>query len=292
MREKPCPHEDGAKSSLTLEPGSLWPALQARVEHALRCGALQPIATERAELEEAGIRFVVRVLAHLERKARAGFAQARTGHNPFLPYNEDLFVADISQTHLCLLNKFNVLDHHLLLVTRAYEEQESLLTPGDFEALAFCMAEFDALGFYNSDAVAGASQGHKHLQLVPVPLGAGPERLPVEGALRAKRLPFVHAAERVDAFDGAALHETYQQLLRALHLEGPEGAVSASSSYNLLVTREWMVLVPRERHEVEGVPVNALGFGGALLVRNRQQLAELRRQGPFDLLRRAGRPRG
>jgi ATP adenylyltransferase len=276
-------------SKIVLEPGSLWPALRARAERALRYGALQPIATERAEAEEAGIRFVVRVLAHLERKVRAGFAQARTGANPFLPYDEDLFVADVSQTHLCLLNKFNVLDHHLLLVTRTFEEQESLLTAGDFEALATCMAEFDALGFYNSDSVAGASQRHKHLQLVPVPLGAGPERLPVDGALADGRLPFVHAAERVDPFDGAALHETYRQLLRALQLEG---AVSASSSYNLLVTREWMVLIPRERHEVEGVPVNALGFGGALLVRNRQQLAELRRRGPFDLLRRAGRPRG
>ena len=279
-------------SETMLEPGSLWPALRARAEHALRCGALEPIATERAELGEAGIRFVVRVLAHLERKVRAGFAQTRTGHNPFLPYNEDLFVADVSQTHLCLLNKFNVLDHHLLLVTRAFEEQENLLTAGDFAALATCMAEFDALGFYNSDAVAGASQRHKHLQLVPVPLGAGPERLPVDGALADGRLPFVHAAERVDAFDGAALLETYRQLLRALQIEGREGEARASSSYNLLVTREWMLLVPRERHEVEGVPVNALGFGGALLVRDRQQLAELRRRGPFDLLRRAGRPRG
>ncbi|MBW1688343.1 MAG: phosphorylase [Deltaproteobacteria bacterium] len=279
-------------SETMLEPGSLWPALQARAEHALRCGALEPIATERAEVEEAGIRFVVRVLGQLERKVRAGFAQARTGANPFLPYNEALFVANVSQTHLCLLNKFNELDHHLLLVTRAFEEQENLLAASDFEALATCMAEFDALGFYNSDAVAGASQRHKHLQLVPVPLGAGPERLPVDGVLADGRLPFVHAAERVDAFDGAALQGTYRQLLRALQIEGLEGEARASSSYNLLVTREWMVLVPRERHEVEGVPVNALGFGGALLVRNRQQLAELRRRGPFELLRQAGRPRG
>ena len=82
---------------ILLEPGSLWPALQARAERALRCGALEPIATERAEVEEAGIRFVVRVLAHLERKIRAGLAQARTGHNPFLPYNREL-----------VLKKFNV----------------------------------------------------------------------------------------------------------------------------------------------------------------------------------------
>jgi len=109
-------------SETILEPGTLWPALRARAERALRCGALEPITTERTELEEAGIRFVVRVLAHLECKVRASFAQARTGANPFLPYNEDLFVADISQTHLCLLDKFNVLEHHLLLVTRAFEK--------------------------------------------------------------------------------------------------------------------------------------------------------------------------
>ncbi|NIO40609.1 MAG: phosphorylase, partial [Burkholderiales bacterium] len=44
--------------------------------------------------------------------------QSDMAMNPFLPYGKDLFVSDISETHLALLNKFNVIDYHLLIVTR------------------------------------------------------------------------------------------------------------------------------------------------------------------------------
>ena len=44
----------------------------------------------------------------------------------------------------------------------------------DFDALARGLAAIDGLAFYNGGTVAGASQPHKHLQLVPVPLGVGP----------------------------------------------------------------------------------------------------------------------
>ena len=43
-------------------------------------------------------------------------------------YEVDLFVADISPTHVCILNKFNVVDYHLLIITRAFESQENLLS--------------------------------------------------------------------------------------------------------------------------------------------------------------------
>ena len=46
-----------------------------------------------------------------------------------------MFVADVSDTHLCLLNKFNVIEHHLLIVTRKFEHQETLLTVRDFQAV-------------------------------------------------------------------------------------------------------------------------------------------------------------
>ena len=55
--------------------------------------------------------------------------------NPFLPYDENLWVTDISQTHVCLLNKFNVIDPpHPSRHPCMYEDQESLLTFEDFEA--------------------------------------------------------------------------------------------------------------------------------------------------------------
>lgn len=54
--------------------------------------------------------------------------------NPFLPYEEDLFVADLSDTHLLLLNKFNVVAHHLLVVTRQFEPQSDLVNAADLDA--------------------------------------------------------------------------------------------------------------------------------------------------------------
>lgn len=41
----------------------------------------------------------------------------------------------LSATHTAVLNKFNVLQQHLLIVTYRCEQQEVLLTGADFEAL-------------------------------------------------------------------------------------------------------------------------------------------------------------
>jgi ATP adenylyltransferase len=287
----------------------LWKAVRERSAEAQRSGALQPISSESAVIEERGIRFVVRVLNHLHRKERAGARQQESGRNPFLPYEEALFVADVSSSHVAVLNKFNVLRDHLLVVTRVFEEQSLPLTRADFEALWACLGEGDALGFYNSGPDAGASQRHRHLQLVPLPLhgedtqasgasGSGPSasrHLPLapllsaasfEGGIgRAPGLPFAHAMARLDdcedeSLDEAAsmLHSRYQRLSRAVGCEG------ASRPYNLLATREWLLLVPRARGRCDGIPVNALGFAGAMLARDRAQLAALAERGPFAVL--------
>jgi ATP adenylyltransferase len=175
---------------LRLQPGTLWPAILQQTEHALRCGALRPIETTETLIDEGGVRFLVRQVSSLarkeqtrqEHKVKAGEGSA---FNPFLPYEQDLFVADISDTHVALLNKFNVIDHHLLIVTRCFELQEALLDLADFAALTACMAEFDGIGFYNGGVQAGASQRHKHLQIVPLPLGASGPALPIESVLRS-----------------------------------------------------------------------------------------------------------
>ncbi len=279
-----------------LKRGTLWSLVVERSERAVASGALQPIPTERERIEQDGVAFVVRAVASLERKRAAGREQSRAGTNPFLDYEEDLYVADLSDTHVALLNKFNVVDHHLLIVTRVFEEQQNEITFADFEALATCMAEFDGLGFYNAGEIAGASQRHKHLQLVPVPLGAGPDRTPIDAALASARfngplgqapgLPFAHALARLDAradlpasaAAGRSL-ESYRSLLRAVGLD------PRAHPYNLLVTRDWMLLVPRIRETVAGISVNALGFAGSLLVRNAQELALVRKRGPMTILR-------
>ncbi len=259
-----------------------WRSVAEISAAAVDSGALQSIPTTSRFIEDGGVRFLARVVENLERKRLDGVRKG-SGFNPFLKPEKALFVADLSETHFALLNKFNVVDHHVLLVTRKFEEQESLLTHEDFEAVWHCLDESDALVFYNAGANAGASQRHKHLQLVPVPLGEGPERTPIEAALEddSRGLPFAHAVCRLDGCLGSddAAEKTFASYLRLL------AAVGNPQAYNVLATRDWMLVVPRARESWNSISVNALGFAGALLVRSENELSQLQRLGPMRLLR-------
>ncbi|AFZ24409.1 ATP adenylyltransferase (5',5'''-P-1,P-4-tetraphosphate phosphorylase II) [Cylindrospermum stagnale PCC 7417] len=289
-----------ALGKILLEPDTLWKSVKERTEHALQCGALLSIPTEFEFVEQDGVRFLVRILSNLNRKKAAKKKQEKqtaiSGEefNPFLPYEEDLFVADISDTHVCILNKFNVVDYHLLLITRAFEEQENLLTLADFAAMWACLADFDGLVFYNSGKIAGASQRHKHLQIVPLPLVPSGVQIPIEPLLTEAKFQdgiatipgfaFVHAFTTLNPLMGAeSTLERYHGLLQAVDFQ-PSGA------YNLLVTREWMLIVLRSHEEFEKISINSLGFAGALLVRNQQQMQILQDYGPMTILRKVAVP--
>ena len=300
---------------LCLEPGTLWPAILRQTEHALRRGALRPIETTQQQIDQGGMRFIVRQVSSLARKEESRQvskvkAGERSAGNPFLPYDPDLFVADLSDTHVALLNKFNVIDHHLLIVTRRFQSQEALLEPADFAALLACMAEFDGLGFYNGGAQAGASQPHKHLQMVPLSLGESGGRLPVESVLghactegpigTVPALAFRHAFACLDLDLGStasqqaarAAFDCYRAMFQAVGLREIEvnGELHQSAPYNLLVTRRWMLLVPRSTECVEGVSVNALGFAGSLFVRDAAQMQIIKTLGPMTVLQRVAVP--
>ena len=297
-------------SPLLLQQGSLWPALVGRSRHALACGAMQPIETTQKIVHDAGVDFLVRSLSSLARKEEAKERNERAAKpvNPFLPPEPDLFVADISESHFALLNKFNVIAHHLLIVTRRFIDQEALVDLDDFQALAACMAQVDGLALYNAGAVAGASQPHKHLQLVPLPLAPGGPPVPVDplfasvsgrtGILRVPGLPFRHAFAWVETgwfgeTETAAvqLNRLYRNLLSALGLE-PVARAGAwrPGPYNLLATRRWMLLVPRSKEMYDSVPVNSLGFAGSMFVRDRTQMQVLKRAGPMTVLKAVSLP--
>lgn len=290
------------QGKILLESGTLWTSVKERTEHALQCGALLSIPTEFEFIEQDGVRFLVRILSNLNRKKAAKEKQEKQSaisgqeFNPFLPYEEDLFVADISDTHVCILNKYNVVDLHLLIITRAFEEQESLLTLEDFAAMWACLADFDGLAFYNSGKNAGASQRHKHLQLVPLPLVPSGPQIPIEPLLRTvqfqesnaiAKLPFVNAFAPLNPdwvrspFTAAqATLEVYRSLLGAVGLDPKQ-----LGAYNLLATREWMLIVPRSQEHFESISVNSLGFAGTLLVRNAAEMEILKAQGPMTILK-------
>lgn len=310
-----------------LPRGALLETLRLKREVALHGGALQPIPTRERLVREGDLELILRVVENLGRKDLAGCQAAGQGEqgpdglrpnepaaraearDPFLPYEEALFVADITETHVALLNKYNVVDEHLLLVTREFERQESPLGQEDFEALCRCLVEYPSLGFYNCGVLAGASQPHKHLQLVPLPLGPHGLEVPIspllagtapEGAMErpgrvslAPGLPFRHAISRLGeglwrgstAQAARELVSRYLELLGALGRlpqRGPEGWTCPP--YNLLCTREWMLVVPRENERFEGVSLNSLAFAGCFLVRDDAEAELLLRAGPMRAL--------
>ncbi|MDY6783071.1 MAG: phosphorylase [Cyanobacteriota bacterium] len=298
------------QEELGFKAGTLWEKVTTRTQHALKCGALQSIPTEYEFVEQERFRFLTRILTQLQRRDEAIQEQHRKERelgqqlNPFLPYDEDLFVRNLSPTHLCLLNKYNVVEHHLLMITRAFEEQETWLSVQDFEAMWLCLQEIEGLAFFNGGTDAGASQRHKHLQLVPFPLVPDGSSLWIETILEwadfdgiigtIPQFPFTHAIARFEPLGSAspqqAAQETfqlYQSLLKAvgLSVEGER----QTGAYNLLATREGMMVVPRSRESYESISVNSLGFAGALLVRTQEQLELLKEIGPIGLLEAVAR---
>lgn len=267
--------------------------IQRAGAQAFQSGALEFTDTTAHTLEDGGIRFSVRVLG-----AKRNKPVGRRTEDPFLPpYEADLFVRDVSKTHACLLNKYPVLPHHALLVTRAFEDQEAPLTRADFDAAWRALREVDGLVFYNAGPTAGASQPHRHLQLVPTPLDGATGRTFVDAALvrarftenlgRSDAFPFLHGIARMrndrapSSQIATILHGLYTKLARAFACDRP------GRPYNLLLTREWMLFVPRRNARWHGVPINALGFAGALLAKNEEQLHHLRAEGPLAALRHA-----
>jgi ATP adenylyltransferase len=291
---------------LSVPQGALWRTVVERTRSAMDVGVLHSIDTDLEWLTDGGLEFAVRVATNLARKREDKRTHVKNAnHSPFLPPEPALTVGHIGPSHVAVLNKFNVVQHHLLLVTRAFEHQETLLTAADFEALWRCLGEYPSLGFYNGGTMAGASQVHKHLQLVPLPLVDDSANFPLEPLYREaargsgfRRIDafgfrhvvvplepdFAHADDR--GVRSAALYREMLEETGAGIVSGDDGE-RQGSPYNLLVTPGWMMLTPRSREFARGISVNGLAYAGSLFVMDRAALETVRQIGPMNILKEA-----
>ena len=264
-----------------MNPLNLSRAIDHAVERADRLNALVRIPATASTIEEDGLPLQLLSVAPEDLLIRKPINRGRaTDHNPFLPYEEDLFVADLGPAHVAILNKFPVNAGHLLIITREFEEQTAPLNRGDFSALAQVMGELDGLVIFNGGAGAGASQRHKHLQLIPgqqafiepwLPLSAAPLEV-----VHQPRLLYRHAVARLDSRLATQPHGWRDHLLAAYHALLAQLGLSLQQGqlppYNLLATRRWMMIIPRTaplwmREDLK-IPINAISFSGNLLIYN------------------------
>ncbi|MET0379160.1 MAG: DUF4922 domain-containing protein [Spongiibacteraceae bacterium] len=285
---------------MTTHQDSLRQRVAAVTRSALASGALAPIKTQTRIVNTLGVPVELRYVDELARKeaerARSGDRPAgKLGpFNPFLPYDPALFVAEAEPGHVIILNKFPVVANHILLITREFVDQEAVVSCGDFVAIAKLMAVMDGVMFFNGGKTGGGSQPHRHFQLMPgiLPVEAVLPKQIVEHPQPLAALPFRHAFvhycfdRQADAkVTGAQLFHLFEQCCALVGVTAQQGKLSP---YNLLITRSWMMVIPRTRecweHEGQSISINALGFGGCILVRSPELIAAVENFGALNIL--------
>jgi ATP adenylyltransferase/5',5'''-P-1,P-4-tetraphosphate phosphorylase II len=113
------------------------------------------------------VKFEFRVAASLEKKPMT--AHKRKVSNAFADTNPDFDLGQIGPNHKLILNKFCVVRPQFVLPTVEFEPQSNPLCEADFSALGevLCRLDGNFVAIFNCGAEAGASVGHKHMQVLP-----------------------------------------------------------------------------------------------------------------------------
>jgi len=201
----------------------------------------------------------------------------------------------LENSYALLLNKFQVFTNHFLIVTSDFEPQTNHLSLRDFRAVYEVIERLgdDYLFFYNRGHLSGASQPHKHIQLVRFCNDDGTIRFPLlphllaNGSIQLPIRHFLHFFEESDS-EGSAerAHDVYMRALREMnvweesqHEEDDRHKVEVVStdmnsgeeehhvvnfnvaSYNFLFCTKFLFVVPRRREHFYGLmSCNSLSF--------------------------------
>lgn len=258
-------------------------------ERAREEGDLIPLQTDQLVLPELDPFRVRELLSRTPRHLRPDGPRP----NPFLPWEPPLEVARPAPGHVLLLNKYPVQSAHLLLITQGWQPQNGWLQSADWQALAVVAADTGGLWFFNSCAEAGASQPHRHLQLLP--RHAGEASCPLAPLLQAQledgdrpwTWPYRLSPRQQGLEPAAAAMELagiYRDHSHQLGLGDLSADPAPRHPYNLLIDDHWLLTVRRRREHCAGFSVNALGFAGYLLRTRRSDLDWLKEHGPWQLL--------
>lgn len=253
-------------------------------------GALIPLSTERLDLPNCAPFILRRLQGVPPRHLR----EPGPRPNPFLPWDRPLEVGPLGPDHLLLLNKYPVQEGHLLLITTCWLPQSGWLSVSDWQAVAEVGADTGGLWFFNSAPTAGASQPHRHLQLLP--RTSGEPSCPLAADLlaqldgRAAHWPWAYRLARRSHGDGNDLEDLYAQHCSDLGLGSPALDPQPLHPYNLLFDDDWFLTIRRSREHGAGFSVNALGFAGYLLLTGHSDLDWLQRHGPLRLLQEVAAP--
>ncbi|KAI0476864.1 HIT-like domain-containing protein [Xylaria cf. heliscus] len=243
--------------------------------------------------------------------------------NPFENPSPALLVAQLPPSHRLVLNKFAIVPEHFILATRDFKPQIHLLEADDVDAAYSCVQAYRHVGeelfvFFNSGDHSGASQPHRHLQLLPVErmkdglenTEHGEEWGVVADKVCGKQatVPFTIFTSPISAdMNAEERHLTYLSLYKravraAVVGVEPVKEGEAQISYNFAMTSTCMALCPRTAegarvkdnngNVIGSVALNGTVLAGTALVKSKPEWDALRTTSTIlsDVLGRIGVP--
>jgi len=294
----------------------LWKRVIEVTEAAKKSGHLSTIETQSSTYEDGGVKWILKFASSLANKPSNNSSdnKKKPDFDPFLPVDSNLFVCEHRDYNI-VLNKFNVNPHHVLLTTKEWQSQDDDLNMKDFASSWYIIKNMNTLAFYNHGKESGASQHHKHVQFLPVPIDAQHSKynFPLEEILLSNskdedndqifhldELPFKHACvqfssarikplsdsdEDQDCF-GRYVEPLYKKIMEHLQL-------ASNSDYNIIWTTRHLVIIPRkcEKTTPAGISMNSVAFIGTMLAKKNEELDAIKQIGPMKLLQSVAFPK-
>jgi len=211
--------------------------------------------------------------------------------NPFNPWDKVLEIDKIGANHQLILNKYPVQNGHILLITKKWRPQDGWLDIDDWEAIQKVNNDTSGLWFFNSSPTAGASQPHRHFQLLRRSHGEPScprEKWFIELELNKNFNSKLKKSIAVSLFnfsqDSLNIYNLYLNLAQRLGLGDPTKDVKPKHPYNILITNKWIAIIKRKKDHIQGFSINGLGFAGYILVTRKSNIDYLKKNGPEKLL--------
>jgi ATP adenylyltransferase len=191
--------------------------------------------------------------------------------------------------------------NHIIVTTKASESQNEHLHVLDLDTLWSIVVDTNGIGYYDKGKNSGSQNSRKHMKIIPresmkhhqcpleMYLESKPLYLKLSGFGKLDMFHFNHCIYYLHKTDlsknpAETLHRIYAEMLRRCGIGlGPDGK-SADRSYNFIITRELMLLVPRRYQSYKNIRITGLSFLGMIRTRNQHELTIITEKGPIAVL--------
>ena len=267
----------------------IWRLSLRKTEEAIISKSLIPFETKLDIIDTINYSYEIRTL--IDKNSTQDKTEGPK-QNPFKPWQKELEIKKVLNTHVLILNKYPVEIGHMLLITKNWEPQNGWLDKKDWEALVEVNKDTSGLWFFNNSQKAGASQPHRHLQLLRRPDDnfICPRQYWFEDFLLDKfstnynlnKSCFVYPSNKIKS--AQELNDIYLRLCKKMNIGDPIKNKYPTKSYNLLITNKWFALITRSAEAFKGFSINGLGFAGYFLVTSKSDVDWLKDNGAESLL--------